>query len=134
MIRARRILMVTGGLTVAGAALGAVAATLAIAIGLAGMAAADRPSVGFDLFLVGAVDGAALGAILGPATAWLALRRVSLGRAFTSTTIGTISGAIVGLALGVSTLLSAVVGFALAATWLRLRTNGTVRATGLDVA
>ena len=88
--------------------------------------------------LAGAANGALLGAVLAPITAWTFLRRVPLGRALLQTAIGTTLGAAVGLIAGsvrlpvIQTLpvglIGALVGFLAAAIRLRFATR-TARAT-----
>ncbi|HUQ82788.1 MAG TPA: hypothetical protein VM076_16675 [Gemmatimonadaceae bacterium] len=88
--------------------------------------------------LAGAGNGAVLGAILAPITAWTFLRRVPLGRALLQTAIGTTLGAAVGLVAGsirlpiIQTLpaglIGALVGFLAAAIRLRFATR-TARPT-----
>lgn len=95
MGRPRRILAVTAGLVAFGAAAGAIAGALvamvAIAISLGPLEALD-----FDLLGFGATLGAPLGAVLLPASGWLLMRRVPLGRAMLGTTLGTIAGGVMG--------------------------------------
>src|SRR5215207_10852133 len=82
--------------------------------------------------LFGAANGAGLGAVLAPITAWTFLRRVPLGRALAHTAIGTTAGAAIGLVLGSirfpaiaslpAGLIGALVGFGAAAIRLRFAT------------
>jgi hypothetical protein len=126
---ARRILVVTLILALVGALWGAVLGAL---IGFAmGVVRLGQSVEGAALTMVTtAGGGAALGAVLAPLTAWLLLRYVPLGRALGYTTLGTTVGAAAGLAaagLAVARtdwwLWGALIGFALAAIWLRVFTK-----------
>ena len=82
---------------------------------------------------VGAAEGAGLGAVLAPITAWAFLRTVPLGRALAQTSIGTTAGAALGLVLGSigmpsltslpAGLVGALLGFVAAAIRLRFATR-----------
>ena len=82
---------------------------------------------------VGAAEGAGLGAVLAPITAWAFLRTVPLGRALAQTSIGTTAGAALGLVLGSigmpsltslpAGLVGALFGFVAAAIRLRFATR-----------
>ena len=125
MTRARRILLVTAGLSLAGAVLGALAAVVATTFVLAGIRMTNHLSgvVTFDPFLVTGVEGALCGAILGPITAWVALRRVPLGRALLMATLGTTVGALIGYVLPFGSTVGALVAFVMSSAWMRLRTT-----------
>lgn len=135
MGRARRILAVTAGLVVFGAATGAIAgalvAMLAVAIKWGPVEAAD-----LGLAAVGATFGAPLGAVLLPAAGWLLMRRVPLGRAMLGTMLGTIAGGLLGWLLPVvpdpvnRTLLAGFLGFVLAVVTLRRLASRSERASG----
>ena len=124
MLRATRIVVVTAGLSVAGAVLGVIAATLALTVIVVTTAAATRSgsTITPDMLLVAAGDGAAFGLVLGPLTAWIALRRVPLGWAMLSSTAGTTVGAIAGAPIPFAgPVLGAVAGFLVTSLWLRRR-------------
>ncbi|HET9012002.1 MAG TPA: hypothetical protein VFN38_09325 [Gemmatimonadaceae bacterium] len=119
-----RILLVTAGLSVTGALLGGLAATLALVAIVTTTAFASHTlgTITSDMLLVAAVDGAAFGFFLGPIVAWLALRRVPLGVALIASTAGTVVGAIVGASVPfLGPILGAVAGFVGTALWLRTR-------------
>jgi hypothetical protein len=63
--------------------------------------------------------GAVAGALGAPTLGWLFFRHVPLGRAMVVTGIGTVAGALVGLAVAVAPVTGGCVGFALAAMALR---------------
>ena len=122
MARGPRILLVTAGLSVAGAVLGGLAATIALVTIVETTAYAARTwgTVTSDMLFVAAADGALFGLVLGPLVAWLALRRVPLGVTLLTSTAGTIVGAIVGAALPfLGPIVGAVAGFVGTALWLR---------------
>lgn len=127
MERAGRVLLVTAGLALAGAILGAMASIGALAALVLGSSIVDRTSYSLDgeILLVAGTVGAICGVVLGPLTAWIALRRVPLGRAMLTTTAGTVIGSMLGTPLAYGSLLGAVGGFALSAIWLRRNTNRT---------
>ena len=114
----------TGALAVAGAVFGALASALAVTIWLA-----PRGDLHFgtDVLLFAALVGGALGAVLGPAAAWLLLRRVPVGRAVLGTTAGAFAGGLVSAALQIHAVLGAVVGFTAAALILRGRAGAPPR-------
>jgi hypothetical protein len=93
--RPARVLLVTLGLTFAGAVLGGVAGAVALAIALAvtegPAAAADATVLAFAAYF-----GAVLGAVAGPAAAWVLLRDVPLGRLFMGSVAGTVIGGVAG--------------------------------------
>ena len=107
MGRLIRIVGVTTGLVITGAILGAASSAIALAIALAltegSLSAADAATLG-----VAAYFGAIIGAVAAPTAAWLALRRVPLGRAVGWTTVGTVGGGVAGWVIG--TLLRARLG------------------------
>ncbi|HET7462231.1 MAG TPA: hypothetical protein VFJ82_13325 [Longimicrobium sp.] len=123
-----RVAAVTGGLMVAGALLGSLAALIGAGVAVAithGLGEAlNWPILGWA-----AIIGAVLGAPLLPATAFLLLRRVPLGLAFVGTppgaAVGGIAGWIAAVALSGNPLLwsvaGAVIGFFAAVLVLRIR-------------
>ena len=95
MVRLYRVISVTTSLVIAGAILGAVASAVALAIAVVitegRLGASDAGTLGFA-----AEFGAMIGAVAAPTAAWLALRRVPLGRAVTWTTVATVVGGVAG--------------------------------------
>ena len=119
-----RIADVTASLALVGAVIGGVVGAALIAVREL-FTVSDV--VGWEV--LGALAGAALGAILAPTTAWLFLRRVALGRAIAETTIGTTVGAALGMAIETFVLkrptaqfglIGALLGFFAAAVRLRI--------------
>jgi hypothetical protein len=121
-----RAVAVTIGLSVAGAAFGAVAGATALAIALLwseglGLFSASR------ILLLPALIGAVLGAVCAPLAGWLLLRHVPLGRAFGGLTLGATIGGLVGWFLPWSfdpikqSITVAALGFLCAAVLLRIR-------------
>src|SRR5262245_34898106 len=103
MARTARILLVTTGLAIAGAAFGATAAIMALTIGLALTEGLREALRGLSRVLgFAAFAGAVLGAAVAPAGAWILMRRVSLGRAIVGTFVGTAVGGVTGLLIGTS--------------------------------
>lgn len=133
MTRARRILAVTAGLFAAGAIVGALTGAVVAAVLANFLPDPARSGLGLDVVGAGAVFGAPLGAVLFPTAGWLLMRRVPLGKALLGTSIGTLTGGLVGwfLPIGaippVRTLLLATLGFAIAVVWLRRSASGDVR-------
>ena len=92
----------------------------------------------------GALDGAMLGGVLAPITAWAFLRRVPLGKALLHVTVGTTIGTALGLLfdrVGVTSIASfpaglvgALLGFLAAAIRLRVVTRTTVSEPGMQRA
>ena len=124
MSRARRIFAVTAGLAVTGAIVGTVVGAVVASV-ILGVLQRSAPPLDPDLLLIGATFGAPLGAILFPASGWLLMRHVPLGKALLGTSIGTLAGGIAGwfLPLGndplARTLSLGVLGFAIAVMLLR---------------
>lgn len=124
MGRARRILAVTAGLVAFGAAAGAIAGALVAVLAIA-FSLGPREALDLDLIGFGATLGAPLGALLLPASGWLLMRRVPLGRAMLGTMLGTIAGGVIGWFAPVHihqfyhTLLSGFLGFVMAVIALR---------------
>lgn len=124
-----RIAAVTASLALVGAVIGGVVGGALVAVR---ELFSESDLVGLEVY--GALAGAALGAILAPATAWLFLRRVALGRAIAETTIGTTAGAALGMAIETFVLkrptaqfglIGALVGFFAAAVRLRIITRSS---------
>lgn len=113
--RGRRVAAVTLALGVAGAIFGAVASAVACMIWLWSLA----QHVDAEALAVAAAVGGVCGAVLGPAGAWLLLRRVPLGVAVLGTTFGAIVGGALGSIIQSRPLESAVAGFLLAGMVLR---------------
>jgi len=114
----KRVAAVTGGLVVAGAVAGAVAATLAVG---AVMMTTEPREIFRDpeLLLIGVKMGAAFGSVLGPLAAWLLMRHVPLGVAIGGTMLGTLAGAVAGLMVG-GALVLPLAGFAASALAIRI--------------
>ena len=124
MSRALRIVIVTLGLSVAGAMVG----------GMMGLLAGGMFVLTGDAFLsevsLFVFAGAEVAAVLGPVAAWLLMRHVPLGQAIGGTALGTLAGAVVGnFIMGpLGSFVGAFLGFGAAAVHLRLRTpEGTRR-------
>ena len=69
--------------------------------------------------MFGGTFGALVGALGAPLMGWYFFRHVPLGRAMAITGIGTVAGALVGLAAATTPVIGGCVGFALAAVALR---------------
>lgn len=82
----------TIGLVGAGIVFGALAGGTAFAL----VVALASRGISTELFLIGAVFGAPLGAVTAPLLAWVLLRRVPLGRMFLVCSVGTTVGGVVG--------------------------------------
>ena len=124
-----RIAAVTASLALVGAVIGGVVGGVLLTVRFL---LSKSDVVGWEV--VGVLVGAALGAILAPATAWLFLRRVALGRAIAETTIGTTVGAALGMAIETFVLkrptaqfglIGALLGFFAAAVRLRIITRSS---------
>ena len=119
-MRAKRILLVTLGLMVAGSVFGGIAgALLMMLLGLTDGWLALPPS---PYLVLGAIYGAVHGAVLGPLGAWLLMRDVPLGIAVGGTTLGTVIGGGLAFALQApgSIIYAPIAGFGVAAVALRL--------------
>ena len=124
-MRALRIALVTAGLMAAGAVFGGIAGAAAGAAwvllegGFGGLAR-ESEIVLFVGFL-----GGGLGAVLGPAVAWLMMRHVPLWLAVGGTTLGTMAGGILGALLGGpgSMFVFGILGFVMSAGYLQIRTS-----------
>lgn len=136
----KRIAVVTLGLIATGAVLGA-AAGVVVAVLVVAMIQGPSgiPSMG-RFYGVAALGGAAIGAVLGPAASFTMLRRAPLWRVFAETTLGTVLGALVGLALPLhlapdtAAVAMAVVGFLAAATRLAWSCRRTASGASLPTA
>jgi hypothetical protein len=118
--RWRAFLLVTTLAMGAGATLGLVTSgAIVIAAGLSDRALTARDTAGV-LFL-GAAWGALFGLLLGPATAFVLLRAVPLGRAIVSTAAGSLVGLALTLTLGVNPFFAIPSGFLVGAIYARLR-------------
>jgi hypothetical protein len=119
-----RVAVVAGALLLAGAAFGAAAGAIGIVV-------AGRITEGslppMEIVSLAMAVGAAIGAPLLPATAFLLLRRVPLGLSFVGTTLGTVAGAVAGWLGGRAInpflwpVIGAIAGFFAAVAVLRLR-------------
>lgn len=125
-----RILVVTAALAVTGAVIGALVGALMLlfwAVVLeASLAAIRDPSfLGF-----GAVFGGMVGAVLGPAAAWLLMRHVPLWLAVGGTAAGTLMGAVIGMVVAGpgGSLYGSLAGFGGAAVFLRVRRHRSMSA------
>ena len=127
-VSAARVVAVTGILMLSGAVAGSLVSFLI----LSGMALvlSDLSLFGLSVIGIAAAIGAASGAVLGPAIAWLFLRTIPLGKAILHTSVGAAAGAAVALAVPRGgfwfVLGAATVGALLAALRLRL-TSGRAR-------
>jgi hypothetical protein len=126
MPRALRIVVVTGGLALAGGIMGAACGVLLLLVPwLVTEGLRWLPDAG--ILLVPALFGAAVGAVAAPALAWGLLRHVALGRALAHTAVGTLLGGGLGWALarnpwlpGIRAVIAGgLVGFVLAGVRLR---------------
>lgn len=134
MDRAKRIVLVTLGLSLTGAAVGATLSPLLLLVmGLA----RGMPVLDVDLSFLGipAAFGAIAGAILAPIASWSLMRHVQIWRAIVETLIGTILGASVGMLIGpvqrlglLWPIVFGILGFVIAAGRLRWsrRASGSV--------
>lgn len=134
MSRVRRILALTGALMVTGMIAGGLAAALGLAL-----TALIRQDFRFMLdptvWGFSALAGAAIGGILAPATSFLFLRHVPLGKLVVQTTVATSVLGGLGFALGLSPFVGAAIGYAAAATRLAIvtpRSKATPRVRGDD--
>jgi hypothetical protein len=119
----KRIAAVTAGLAIAGALVGAICGAVMmlafILIEESGMLRDLLP-----LLAWGAMVGAALGAVLGPLSAWLLMRHVPIGLALAGTALGTLVGAVIGIFVSGldGALMFGLGGFAVAALVLWMKT------------
>jgi hypothetical protein len=133
-----RIAVVTAGLLVAGALFGSIAAAIGatIAVALAGKGFAEL--YGLTMVGVATLIGGVLGAPLLPATSWLLLRRVPMGRSWLGTTAGAVVGGLAGwfAALAVPgdeflwPITGALIGFFAAVPVLRIRFSSRADGAG----
>lgn len=117
-----RVAAVTGLLMLFGAVAGA-GVSFVILSGMA-LVLSDLSLFGLSVIGIAASIGAASGAVLGPAIAWLFLRTIPLGRAILHTSVGAAIGAALALAVPRGGFLfvlgAATAGALLAALRLRL--------------
>jgi hypothetical protein len=122
-----RIVGVTLGLAAAGFVAGAI-----VGLAMMGIWLALSPVLGDTAsnLLRGAAFGGAVGAVAGPAAAWLLMRHVPLGLAIGGTALGTLAGAALGLLIGgwEGSFGGAFLGFTLVAVALRIRGSRAARA------
>jgi hypothetical protein len=119
-----RIVLVTLGLAVAGLVAGAAVGVVMMACWMAPVGLRElmrNPS----MLVYGGVFGGMVGAVLGPAGAWLLMRTVPLGLAVGGTALGTILGAVAGLVTAgfAGSFYGAFLGFGAAAVLLRVRSS-----------
>ena len=138
MGRARRILAVTAGLIVFGAAAGAIAGSLVAVLAIA-LSLGPREALDLELVRFGATLGAPLGAALLPASGWLLMRRVPLGRAMLASVLGTVAGGLMGWFAPVHsdqfyrTIFGGFLGFVLAVITLRQLASRSASTPEADV-
>lgn len=139
MTRVARILAVTAGLGVAGAALGAVASVVAVLLATAVTEARPLP-LHLDVLAFVAGFGAVFGVIAAPAGGWLLMRHVPLGRAMLWCVIGTVVGGVIFWTVPLGhdqigrAIIGAVAGFLIAAVALRRMTPRSRAARGATTA
>lgn len=116
---------VTLGLVGAGATFGGFAGGTALALALL---ITENDTSGFG-FILGAIFGTPLGAVVGPIVALTLLRRVPLGRVFLGLSTGTVVGGVVGWVMAASSpqpligLAGAFIGCLTTAIMLRYRSQ-----------
>lgn len=139
MNRTGRILAVTAGLIAGGALFGALAAVVALMIGVA---ATDhlRDVMNAELLELVAGVGAVFGGVLFPTAGFVVLRRVPLGLALLGTLVGAVAGGVTGWMLRgqdimqvYHAIIGALIGFLAATIALRL-TAGRVRREPIRVS
>ena len=139
MNRTGRILAVTAGLIAGGALFGALAAVVALLIGVA---ATDhlRDVMNAELLELVAGVGAVFGGVLFPTAGFVVLRRVPLGLALLGTLVGAVAGGVTGWMLRgqdimqvYHAIIGALIGFLAATIALRL-TAGRVRREPIRVS
>ena len=127
-----RVVAITAGLVVVGAVTGAAVGVLVAILSLP----FDAASIfGVAALLVsGAGVGGVMGMVLAPATAWLFLRHVPIGRAIAQTALGTVLGALIGLLTGgpSASVILAFTGFGTVALWLRHPHVGEATSRSID--
>ena len=130
-MRLGRVAAVTASLALVGAFIGGVIG--AVLLTVRSLVVGNEGDV-FGLEIAAAAFSALLGAVLAPATAWLFLRRVALGRAIAHTTIGTTAGAAIGMVVEALVLkrstapfgvIGALLGFFAAAVRLHIITRNS---------
>jgi hypothetical protein len=121
-MRAMRIALITGGLMAAGAVFGGGAGVVAGAAWVLVEEGGGGVRENAEILRVMGVLGGMLGAVLGPAAAWLLMRHVPLWLAVGGTTLSTMAGGILGSLLGGLglTLWSGLAGFLISAAYLQI--------------
>ncbi|HKO48663.1 MAG TPA: hypothetical protein VJV79_13120 [Polyangiaceae bacterium] len=123
-----RLVVVTGGLALAGAMVGALAGATALATVMVLSSDVARSS---DLLAIAGQVGAFLGSISAPLVIWVMLPRVPLGYAFLRLTLSTIVSGVLGwfafssLDMILGPTIAAFVGFIASAVVLSLRYERT---------
>jgi hypothetical protein len=121
MTRISRILTVTLGLTLTGATIGAVIGGIVLLGWVIATKPAGAPFPIADLFEIGAMFGAVIGAVTAPIASWTLLRRVPLGRSIVGAAIGTAIGAAIGgLIAPINPVIGGVAGFVGGVIYLRV--------------
>ena len=122
----RRVAIITLGLALTGAVVGAVlgALSLWLATAIRGMTLSLNSA---HILLEGAQAGALMGTVLAPVAAWSLMRSVPLWRAFAEPALGTVVGALAGTLLGplwrpglAWSIVGGLIGFLIAAVHLRI--------------
>ncbi|MBB4638698.1 hypothetical protein [Longimicrobium terrae] len=124
----RRAILVTLGLSAAGAVFGAIAGLVAQVAWM--LLEWDGWFRYPEVLVFGAGMGMIAGAVLAPLTAWLLMRHVPLGLAFGGTLLGTVAGAAVGATMGSlpGAIYGGFIGYAASALVLRFRVARPPRA------
>ena len=121
MVSLRRVLAVTGGLILVGILAGGLAASCAVAI--TALIWRDwHSALDPALWRFSAMVGGAIGAVVAPATSWLFLRHVPLGRLIFQTTVATALAGGIGFGLHFNPFIAAPLGFLAAAIRLAVVT------------
>jgi hypothetical protein len=129
-----RIAIITLGLAAAGFIAGGIVGVVMMACWMAPIdlhELMEKPGI----LLWGGVFGGMVGAVLGPAGAWLLMRSVPLGLAVGGTALGAILGAVAGLVTAGfgGSFYGAFLGFGAAAVLLRVRARrGRAIASSID--
>ena len=133
-----RASVITLCLVAVGAIAGAVAGAIIV---VGGVVLSDRSFPrGIYLPIAGGYVGAVIGAPLAPLAGWLLLRQVPLGRAVLVTGLGTIVAGVIGLTARVAGdpirggVMCGVLGFVVAAVYLRASTRGSATSTDSPAA
>ena len=134
-----RVVVVTAGLALAGAVVGAFSAVIALATVIFLRGDVAHAYVLLQLEIAGGA-GATLGMISAPVVVWGMLRRVPLGRVFLRLTLGTVLGGVLGwfafssLDMILGPTIAAFVGFMASAVALSFREQHTRALTGESCA